>query len=141
VSSVEQRSRIARVRRVQHDLAMLAAAKAAGHVQLLESNEHRLSQMGKALAAGPGLTSGAVMAARGELKMRLEGARDGLARTIVGARQAAALREKTRLGARRDQEGAEKLERQAAKAAALAQDRRIGAAARQGNKSVKGDEE
>jgi hypothetical protein len=56
--------------------------------------------------------------------MRLENARDGLVRTIDGARAAAALREKARLGARRDQESAEKLERKAMSAAARAEDRR-----------------
>ncbi len=130
MSAVRQRARIARVRRIQHDLASLAAAKAAGHVQLLEMNQQRLALIGKGLATGPGLTSGAAMAGRGELAMRLEAARDGLGRTIVGARQAAALREQARIGARREQESADKLEQRAAKAAARAAERRSGATGR-----------
>ena len=124
MANLRQRERIVRVRRIQHDLAALAAAKASGHVQMLETNRSRLQLMREGLAAAPGLTSGAALSGRGELAMRLENARDGLVRTIDGARAAAALREKARLGARRDQESAEKLERKAMSAAARAEDRR-----------------
>jgi hypothetical protein len=124
VTGLSQRARIVRVRRIQHDLAALAAAKAAGHVQTLETNRHRLQQMREGLAAAPGLTSGAALSSRGELAMRLESARDGLGQTIAGARAAAALREKARVGARRDQESAEKLEHKAMSVAARAEDRR-----------------
>lgn len=124
MSALSQRARIARVRRIQHDLAALAAAKASGHVQTLESNQKKLKLMREGLSAAPGLTSGAELSSRGELAMRLEAARDGLGRTIVGARAAASLREKARIGARRDQESAEKLEQKALSAAARAEDRR-----------------
>ena len=124
---VSQRARIGRIRRIQHGLAAFAAAKASGHVQMLEANEERLRQMRLGLGAAAGPTSGAALASRGELAMRLESARDGLQGTIAGARAAAMLREEARLGARRDQESAEKLERRAASAAARAEDRRAGA--------------
>lgn len=124
MSAPSQRARIARVRRIQHDLAALAAAKASGHVQLLENNQHKLKLMREGLSAAPGVTSGAELSSRGELAMRLEAARDGLGKTIVGARAAASLREKARIGARRDQESAEKLERKAFSAAARDEDRR-----------------
>src|SRR4051812_10460061 len=127
---VRQRARIGRIRRIQHGLAALAATKASGHVQMLEANEEKLKQMRLGLSAGTGLTSGAAMASRGELAMRLETARDGLQGTIAGARAAALLREEERLGARREQESAEKLERRAASAAAEAAERRLGAAFR-----------
>lgn len=140
MSAVRQRARIARVRRIQHDLASLASAKAAGHVQLLESNHQRLAQVGRGLSSGPGLTSGASLAGRGELAMRLEAARDGLGRTIAGARQAAALREQARIGARREQESADKLEQRAVRAAARAAERRSGAIGRP-RKPGKGGEE
>ena len=122
-----QRARIARVRRIQHNLAAAAAAKANGHVQALELNSRRLKQIREGLAAEPGLTSGASLASRGELAVRLESARDGLGRTINGARAAARLREAERLGARRDQDGAEKLERRAWQAAVTAADQRAAA--------------
>ncbi len=126
MSIVSQRARIARVRKIQHDLAALAAAKASGHVRLLESNDERLGQMRLGLGAEAGLTSGAALASRGELAMRLEGAREGLGKTINGARTAAALREKARLGAHRDQKSAEKLEQKAASAAAIIAEKRTG---------------
>lgn len=127
MSALSQRARIARVRRIQHDLAALAAAKASGHVQMLETNRERLKIMREGLAAEPGPTSGAALSSRGELAMRLEAAGDGLVKTIAGARAAASLREKARIGARRDQESAEKLEQKALTVAARAEDRRSAA--------------
>lgn len=124
MNMISQRGRIARVRRIQHGLAALAASKASGHVQLLETNRDRLGQMRDGLVAEPGATSGAALASRGELAMRLETAREGLGKTLVGARAAAALREQARLGARRHQESAESLEQRAASAAMRAEDKR-----------------
>lgn len=127
MSLVNQRARIARVRRIQHDRAALAAAKAASHVRLLESNDERLGEMRRNLSAEPGATTGAFLASRGELAVRLEQAREGLGTSINGARAAAALREQARLGARRDQESAEKLQDRAAAEAARDEDRRMAA--------------
>lgn len=124
---VNQRARIGRIRRIQHGLAAFAAARASDHVQMLEANEAKLKQMRMGLGAATGETSGATLASRGELAMRLESARDGLQGTIAGARAAALLREEARLDARREQESAEKLERMAASAAARAEDRKVGA--------------
>ena len=59
--------------------------------------------------------------------MRLEAAREGLAKTIIGAKKAVDLREQARIGARRHQESAEQLEARAASAAARKQDRRAAA--------------
>ena len=127
MSIARQRARIARVRRIQHDRAALAAAKAAGHVRLLEDNDERLGQMRLNLRTGEGTTTGALLASRGELALRLEAAREGLGQSIRGARAAAALREQARLGARRDQDSAEKLQERAASAAARDEDRRAAA--------------
>jgi hypothetical protein len=127
MSQIVQRGRIARVRRLQYGLAAATAAKASAHVRMLEGNDARLGQMRRGMEAEPGLTSGAALAARGELGSRLETARQGLSLTINGARAAAALREKARLGARRDQESAEKLERKAVTAARRSADARIAA--------------
>jgi hypothetical protein len=127
MSVIKQRGRIARVRKIQHDRAALAASKAAGHVRMLESNDERLGQMRRNLGTEPGLTTGAVLASRGELASRLEQARLGLGASINGARAAAALREQARIGARRDQESAEKLQDRAASAAAREEDRRMAA--------------
>lgn len=117
MSGVQQRARIARVRRIQHGLAASAAAKALGHVEVLENNKQRLGAMRDGLGAEQGSTTGSALASRGELTMRLEAARDSLGTTIAGARAAAKLREQARLGARRQQESADKLEKQAVKAA------------------------
>jgi len=127
VSNVKQRARIARVRRIQHGLAALAATRAQDHVDALENNEERLKQMRLALSAAAGPCIGADLAGRAELATRLEAAREGLAKTIAGAKRAVALREQARIGARRDQESAEQLEARAASAAARKQDRRAAA--------------
>jgi hypothetical protein len=140
MSVVAQRARIARVRRLQHDLAAAAAAKANGHVQTLELNSRRLKQIREGLSAEPGLTCGAALASRGELAQRLESARNGLGRTIEGARAAARLREAERLGARRDQEGAEKLEQRAWQAEGRAADRRASASFRPRRMKIGGEE-
>ncbi len=124
---VRQRARIGRIRRIQHNLAAFAAARASGHVEMLEANEEKLKQMRFGLSSATGPTSGAALASRGELAMRLESAREGLRPTIAGARVAAQLREQARLEARRDQESAEKLEQRAASAAARAEDKRMAA--------------
>ena len=124
MSMTRQRARIARVRRIQHDLAALAAAKAAGHVQMLETNHQRLRLMREGLASAPGLVSGSALSSRGELGMRLEAAREGLGKTIDGARAAASARERERVGARRDQESADKLQQKAVSTAARMEDRR-----------------
>ena len=127
MSAVRQRARIARVRRLQHGLASLAASNASGHVKLLEANEIRLKQMREGLASDVGSTSGAALASKGELAMRLEAAKEGLGNSIAGARAVLSLREEARLFARREQDCAEKLETRAASDAARAEDKRAGA--------------
>ncbi len=141
MSQMRQRARIARVRRIQHGLAALAATKAQDQVQTLEGNEQRLKQMRQALSAATGSCSGADLASRCELAMRLEAAEEGLAKTIVGAKKTVAIREQARIGAWRDQESAEQLEQKAASAAARQQDRRSAAAFRpRPRNQIRGDE-
>jgi hypothetical protein len=123
---VQQRARIARVRRIQHGLAASAAAQAAGQVQLLESNRATLARMRGELRPSPGPSTGAALAQMGELAMRLDSARIGLGRSIDSARNVAIARESERVSARRDQESAEKLQKAARDAAvALAERRRL----------------
>ena len=141
MSNVRQRARIARVRKIQHGMAALAATRAQDHVQALENNEQRLQQMRVALGAAAGICMGADLASRGELAMRLEAAELGLAKTIVGAKKAVVLREQARIGARRDQESAEQLEQRAASANARKQDRRSAALFRpRPRKQIEGEE-
>ena len=123
-STIRQRARIVRVRKIQHDLAASAAAEAAGQVQLIETNRQRLAQMRNELRAGEGLTSGAELARIGELAMRLDAARQGLGRTLDSARTMAAARDDARRAARRDQESAEKLQQAAVSAAERLAERR-----------------
>lgn len=129
------------MRRIQHGLAALAASRAQDQVQTLETNEQRLKQMREALAAGTGTCSGADLASRCELAMRLGAAQEGLAKTIVGARKTVAVREQARIGARREQESAEQLEQKAASVAARRQDRRSAALFRPWpRKQIEGEE-
>lgn len=121
---MRQRARIARVRRLQHGLAASSAAVAADQLRALESSHDRLAAMRFDLAADEGMTSGAGLATRGELAMRLEAARIGLVPGIDAARTAAAAREQARLKARQDQESADRLEQAAARALAEMAERR-----------------
>lgn len=123
-AAVRQRGRIARVRRLQHGLAASSAAAAVGQLRNLETSRERLMQMRGELGASQGATSGALLSAAGELAMRLDAARLGLAPTIEAARSAAAAREQARLHARREQESAERLEQAAAAAAEASAERR-----------------
>jgi hypothetical protein len=124
-AAVKQKARIARVRRLQHGLAASGAAAAAGQLRNLETSRERLAQMRIGLSASQGETSGALLSAAGELAMRLDAARLGLAPTIEAARSAAAAREQARIQARREQESAERLEQAAASAAEASAERRI----------------
>jgi len=123
-SVVQQRARIARVRRIQHGLAATAAAQAAGQVQLLESNHAKLARMRGELKPMAGPSTGASLAQMGELAMRLDSARIGLGRSIDNARSVAIARESERVAARRDQESAEKLQKAAYDAATALAERR-----------------
>ena len=114
-AALKQRARIARVRRLQHGIAASSAAEAAGQLRTLEVSRERLAQMRRELNAPEGMTSGAWLSSAGELAMRLDAARLGLASTIDAARETAAARERVRLHARREQESAEKLEQAAAR--------------------------
>ena len=129
---VLQRGRIARVRRIQHGQAALAAAEAAGQVQMLEMNRERLCRMRGELRPIEGPTYGASLARMGELAMRLDNARLGLGATIDHARAAAAAREAERLDARKDQESAEKLEQAAIHVAEEIAEKRLRQAGRRG---------
>lgn len=124
---LRQFGRIARVRRVQHNLASAAAAKAAGEAQMLELSAERLGQLRSGLGAGTGGTSGATLASLGELAMRLDTAKAGLNTAISGARATVAAREAVRLAARRDQESVEKLGGKAMATAARLAERRTAA--------------
>lgn len=133
--ALKQRARIARVRRLQHNMAATSAAQAAGQLRNLEHSRERLARMRCELDAAEGTTSGAWLSAAGELAMRLDSARQGLSGSIDAARAVAAAREQARLRARRDQESADKLEQAAARAAVeMIQDRMNKAGARRGRK-------
>lgn len=127
---VRQRARLARVRRIQHGLAASHAAAAADRVQFLEMNRDRLRRMRSELQPIEGPTDGGAMARMGELAMRLDSARHGLAVTIESARNAAEAREAERRSARRDQESAERLEQAAVRAAEELAERRLKQAGR-----------
>ena len=123
-AALKQRARIARVRRLQHNMAASSAAAAAGQLRELEGNSDRLARMRLELGASEGQTSGAWLAAAGELALRLESARFGLAPTIDAARQVATLKEQARVSARQSQESAERLEQAAARDVADLAERR-----------------
>ncbi|MGZ8281574.1 MAG: hypothetical protein ACXWUN_01325 [Allosphingosinicella sp.] len=139
---LKQRTRIVRVRRIQHDLAASAAAEAAGKVQKLETSRQRLADMRSELRPDTGATSGSSLARVGELAMRLDDARHGLGRSIDTARAAAAHQEGVRQSRRRDQESAEKLQKAAAAAAeTLAERQTLRASRPRGRFNIEGVEQ
>ena len=123
--AVKQRGRIARVRRLQHGLAASSAAAAMAEVRNLEGSASRLAQMRGELNPSEGVTSGAWLSSAGELAMRLDAARIGLAPTIDAARNAAQAKEQERVAARQNQESAERLEQAAASAVEEMLERRM----------------
>ena len=138
---VQQRARLARVRRIQHGLAASVAAAAADRVQLLEMNHERLRRMRSELQPIAGPTDGAALVRLGELGMRLVGARLSLGLTIDSARSAAEAREAERRVARRDQESAERLEQAAVRAAEDMAERRLRTIGRRRARRQDGDQE
>ncbi len=134
-AALKQRARIARVRRLQHNMAASSAAEAAGQLRNLEVSRERLARMRGELNPAEGTTSGAWLSAASELATRLDAARQGLSGSIDAARKVAAAREQARLHARKSQESAEKLEQAAARAAAEASENRMNkGGARRGRK-------
>ena len=138
---VQQRQRIVRVRRIQHDAAASAAVDAAQRVQMIEGNRARLKQMRGELQPLAGLTTGAALARIGELAMRLDEARFGLGTSLDAARVVAATREGERIAARRDQESAEKLKQAAAWAAEEQSERRLRGLGRRRSRFAQGEPE
>ncbi len=127
---INSRGRLARVRKIQHNIAAARAAHAAGQVDALETNRNRLASLRAELNANAGLTDGAALARLGELAMRLDAARVGMTHSIESARAIATAEERMRVDARKDQEGAERLHDAARRAAAMALARRAGRAGR-----------
>ncbi len=113
-----QRVRIARVRKIQHDLAAAKAAMAQEQVRSLEMSAEQLARIRTGIGADHGHTSGAALAGVGELALRLDVAREGLGKSLINARAVAGTREDERLAAYRDQESAERLRERAAAAEA-----------------------
>ncbi len=138
---VRQRQRIVRVRKIQHGLAASAAAEAAERVAALEMSAARLARMRGELRPAEGPTTGAALARLGELAMRLDTARHGLAPSIETARALAASLKGEQHAARRDQESAEKLEQAAIGLAEELAERRLQHTARRTGRASQGEQE
>lgn len=106
---LRQRARIVRVRRVQHVQAAGAVAEAEARVAALENSAARLATLRTVLIDGGGHGSGATLANAHELATRLDAARAGLSDAIVAAQATVLARDRQRIAARIEQEGAEKL--------------------------------
>jgi len=127
---VRKRARITRVRAAQHLLAASAAASAEAQVTTLETNAAKLASLRDSLTLSEGPISGAVMQNRGELALRLDNARHGLAGAIASAKATAELKVAERLEARQRQESAAKLDARAVQALAAWTEARMAAAFR-----------
>ena len=114
---VRKTLRFARVRTLQHNLAALAAHRAASQVDALESSIGKLVSLRDAMRPPEGIITGATLASTGEIAMRLDQARASVAVSAANARQRAAICHEARLAARRQQESADRLTEKATKAA------------------------
>lgn len=106
---VARRNRVLRARHVQHQLALVDAARARDEVRNLETNVDRLAQVRADLFEGGGLTDGGSFASYRELADRLERAGRQLAGAVYDAQARADRSEAVRLVANREREIAERL--------------------------------
>jgi hypothetical protein len=114
--------RVAQVRSIEHTVAAHTSALAARRVEALEMSDQQLARLRAGFRAEHGVSSGAILAGLGELAMRLDIAREGLRRSITGAREQAANSAELQIEARRREESMKKLaERAAAEAARAAE--------------------
>lgn len=127
---VRKRARITRVRAAQHLLAASEAANAEAQVANLENNAVKLASLRDSLTVPVGTVSGAALQNRGELALRLDNARHGLAGAIASAKMTAEKKVAERLEARQRQESAAKLDAQAVRALADWTEARMAAAFR-----------
>lgn len=127
---VRKRARITRVRAAQHLLAASAAASAEAQLTNLETNSAKLASLRDSLTLPVGPISGAALQNRGELAVRLDNARHGLAGAIASAKATAEQKVAERLEARQRQESAAKLDARAVQALAEWTEARMAAAFR-----------
>lgn len=126
-AAVRKSLRFARVRAVQHNLAAVAAHKAAKQVEALEASIGKLVSLRDGMRAAPGVVTGASLAATGEIAMRLEQARATVAVSAASARARALGFQEARLAARMKQESADRLTDKAIKAAERQVERKLAA--------------
>ena len=133
----ERRARITRVREVQHLHAVGEAATAQGKVVQLENNAARLVALRMSLSMAPGLTSGAMLGNSGEMGLRLDTVRHGLADAIGAAKSIASARADDRRDADIRRESAERLETRAvAELQRMIEDRMAASFRHRGRKDV-----
>lgn len=126
-----QVSRVARVRSIQHSLAALVADDAERRVRTLEMRAAHLERLRAGFSCEPGPSSGAALACRGEMALRLDTARHGLLHPIGDARAKADSCREGLIKARRNQESSERLaDRVAADSAQALEKRQSGARSR-----------
>lgn len=128
-AAVRKFQRVARVRTLQHNLAAVAAHKAAKQVEALEASIGKLVSLRDGMRPAPGLATGAALAATGEIAMRLDQARATVAASAAGARARALTYHEARLAARMKQESADRLTDKAIKAAERRVERKLAARA------------
>ena len=126
-AAVRKSQRFARVRAVQHNLAAVAAHKAARQVEALEASIGKLVSLRDGMRAAPGTVSGGSLAATGEIAMRLDQARATVAASAANARVRALDFQQARLAARMKQESADRLTGKAIKAAEKQVERKLAA--------------
>lgn len=123
-AQVRKAKRLMRVRTVQHNLAAVAAHKAQQQVESLEASIAKLVSLRDSMQPSAGATTGAQLAASGEIATRLDQARATVMYSAEGARRRAEAYRDAQLLARRNQETADRLTGKATKAADRAVERK-----------------
>lgn len=126
-AAVRKSQRFARVRAAQHNLAAVAAHKAAKQVEALEASIGKLVSLRDGMRAAPGPVAGASLAATGEIAMRLDQARATVAASAANARIRSLDFQQALLAARVKQESADRLTGKAIKAAEQQVERKLAA--------------
>jgi hypothetical protein len=117
---LRKRSRLLRVRIVQHRIAMVKVAEAAGEAASLRNVGIRITALRDRLGFDPGVMAGQSMQAVCEMGDRLESAAQGLCQPIAQAEAALEERQAVRLSAHVREQGAARLRDSAASRASRA---------------------
>ena len=137
---ISSRKRLLRVRDVQHVQAAAAVVAARSEADQIEDNARRIAKVREELFSEAGNATGASLAARRELALRLERAGRQLDGALYDANRRVDARESERIVADRDREIAERLKDKAQAAREALREKRLNALPSYRRMQMKGTE-